>query len=218
MQSELAHPLRSSNGKTVLETRNVLTRQSLEGERKSQMRHDLQDLYDIIPNEERSRRSGFIWGLVTGAAIGAAAMFILDPQNGRRRRSLARDKAIKARNTVDHVVNESLPRRADYASGVAEGARHRIQEFTEGTSKRPAENEQVLLDRVLSTVFRDPELPKGDLNINATGSTVFLRGSIEDQEIVDTIEKRVRDVEGVDNVVNLINQPDADPDEVRAEQ
>src|SRR5437868_8967216 len=32
--------------------------------------------------------------LITGAALGAGLMYVLDPQTGRRRRALARDKMI----------------------------------------------------------------------------------------------------------------------------
>jgi gas vesicle protein len=173
---------------------------------------------NLIPDEQRSRRRGYFWGLITGIIIGAVAMFILDPQNGRRRRSLARDQAIKARNTVDRAVTEDLPKRAEYISGFAEGARHKVQEMADGGSDRRPENEVVLVDRVMSQVFRDPDLPKGEINVDADGTTVFLRGSVEDESLVEEIEKRVRSVEGVDDVVNLINQPDADPSEVRAEQ
>jgi gas vesicle protein len=173
---------------------------------------------ELIPNEKRARRRGFFWGLITGAFLGAGAMFILDPQNGRRRRSLARDQAIKARNTVDRAVTEDLPKRADYLSGFVEGAKHRAREAAEGGSNRRAENEVVLVDRVMSQVFRDPELPKGSVNVDAEGTTVFLRGSVENEKLVAEIEKRVRAVEGVDDVVNLINQPEADPSEIRAGQ
>jgi gas vesicle protein len=172
----------------------------------------------LIPDERRAGRRGYYWGLFTGIILGALAMFILDPQNGRRRRSLARDKAIKARNAVDRVVTEDLPKRAEYISGFAEGATHKIKEAAEGGSDRRPENEVVLADRVMSQVFRDPDLPKGDINVDASGTTVFLRGSVEGDELAQEIEKRVRAVEGVDDVVNLINKPEADPTEVRAEQ
>ena len=176
------------------------------------------DPHDYIPDERGARRGGFLWGLIAGLLIGAAAMFVLDPQNGRRRRSLARDQAIKARNSVDRAVTEDLPKKADYLSGFAEGARHRVKEMADGGSDRRPENEAVLVDRVLSQVFRDPELPKGEINIDANGTTIFLRGSIDDDDLAMDIEKRVRGVEGVDDVVNLINKPDADPSEVHAEQ
>jgi gas vesicle protein len=173
---------------------------------------------DMIPDERKAGRRGYFWGLITGIILGAVAMFILDPQNGRRRRSLARDQAIKARNTVDRAVTEDLPKRAEYLSGFAEGAKHKVKEAAEGGSDRRPENEVVLADRVMSQVFRDPDLPKGDVNVDASGTTVFLRGSVEDDSLVEEIEKRVRAVEGVDDVVNLINKPDADPSEERVEQ
>lgn len=158
---------------------------------------------------------GFPWGLLAGIGLGAAAMYVLDPANGRRRRSLTRDKAVKARNTVEHAVTKEIPRRVDYLSGFAQGARHRASVVLGGGSDRRPENEHVLVDRVLSEVFRDPELPRSQINVDANGTTVFLRGSIDDFDTVHEIERRVRAVEGVDYVVNLINQPDADPSEVR---
>jgi hypothetical protein len=178
------------------------------------MRYD-QIPTDFLPDEKRSRRRGYFWGLLTGLALGAGAMFVFDPQNGRRRRSLARDRAIKARNSVDRVISEDIPKRADYLSGFAEGARHKVRQMAEGGSDRRPENEHVLVDRVLSQVFRDPELPKGDVNVDADGTTVFLRGSVDSDDLANKIEQRVRSVEGVDHVVNLINQPEADPTEVR---
>lgn len=173
---------------------------------------------DLIPDEAAARRSGFTLGMIIGLLLGAVAMFVLDPQNGRRRRSLARDQAIKARNTVDRVVTDDLPKRADYIAGFAEGAKHKVKEIVEGGSDRRPENESVLVDRVLSQVFRDPELPKGEINVDANGTTVFLRGSVADEGLVEEIEKRVRAVEGVDDVVNLINKPEADPSAERAGQ
>jgi hyperosmotically inducible periplasmic protein len=169
--------------------------------------------HDILPDEKRARRRGTLWGVFGGAIAGAAAMFILDPQNGRRRRSLVRDKAIRLRNVIDRTVTDELPKRVNYMSGFVEGAKHRAQETLEGTDKRP-ENEHVLVDRVLSSVFRDPDLPKGQVNVDAAGTTVYLRGSLDDDSLVQEIEHRVRAVEGVDDVVNLINHPDADPSEI----
>lgn len=171
---------------------------------------------DLFPDERRSRQRGYLWGLITGLIVGALAMFVLDPQNGRRRRSLARDQAIKARNTVDRAVTDDLPKRAEYLAGFAEGARHKLKEFTDSDAGRRPENESVLVDRVRSQVFRDPELPKGDVNVDANGTTVFLRGTVESDELAEEIARRVGAVEGVDDVVNLINKPETDPGEVRA--
>ena len=56
----------------------------------------------------------FLCGLATGLAVGAAAMFIFDPDQGRRRRALARDKAV-------HYGKEA----GDFATGTAKDLRNR---------------------------------------------------------------------------------------------
>ena len=58
----------------------------------------------------------FMCGLATGVALGAIAMFIFDPEQGRRRRALARDKMVRYGNEV-----------SDLASGTAKDLRNRAQ-------------------------------------------------------------------------------------------
>jgi hypothetical protein len=52
--------------------------------------------------------------------LGAAAMYLLDPEQGPRRRALARDKMIKARR----VVRERAAGTARHEIETPEGARH----------------------------------------------------------------------------------------------
>jgi osmotically-inducible protein OsmY len=160
-------------------------------------------------SKERGR---FSWFLL-GAVVGAGAMFLLDPHQGRRRRALVRDKAVRVANTADTLVSEEIPKRVDYFGGFAEGARHRVFEAIQGT-EHPAENDQVLIDRVMSTVFRDPGMPKGSVNVDAASGVVYLRGHVDDTSILFDLEQRVRRVDGVRDVINLINRPDADPTEI----
>ena len=55
-----------------------------------------------------SLQSPRIWSMfVASAALGAAAMFVLDPDKGRRRRALFRDKARRSLAHVAHVVQVS---------------------------------------------------------------------------------------------------------------
>jgi osmotically-inducible protein OsmY len=60
---------------------------------------------------------------------------------------------------------------------------------------------------VETIVFRDPAVPKGDLNINAENGTVFLRGQVESSELVEELGKRVRRISGVRQVENLLHLP-----------
>jgi gas vesicle protein len=56
----------------------------------------------------------FLCGLAAGVALGTLGMFIFDPKEGRRRRALARDKAV-------HYGREA----SDFATGTAKDLRNR---------------------------------------------------------------------------------------------
>src|SRR5881394_1138867 len=71
---------------------------------------------------------------LAGAAVGAGMMFVLDPQQGRRRRALARDKVVKLSHEAEEaaeVVARDLSNRVHgLASGdwtVLAGGRRAIQ-------------------------------------------------------------------------------------------
>jgi hypothetical protein len=166
--------------------------------------------------QQRNEPGRFRW-FVFGALAGAGVMYLLDPQQGRRRRALARDKAVRLRNSADTLVSEEIPKRVDYLGGFAQGARHAVMETLQRV-EHPAESDQVLVARVMSSVFRDPEMQKGSVNVDAAGRVVTLRGFVEDPSLTEEIERRVRAVDGVHDVVNLINQPDTSPAESMQEQ
>jgi len=135
------------------------------------------------------------------AAMGGAALaYFLDPQSGRRRRhqtrdqllSLARQGTKRARKLVHHASAD--------AAGTARRAAHAL--------RKPEDvelDDATLVDKVESIVFRKHDLPKGQININAENGVVFLRGQVEDPELVETLEARVRKVRGVKDVENLLH-------------
>jgi osmotically-inducible protein OsmY len=137
------------------------------------------------------------------AAMGGAALaYFLDPQNGRRRRhqsrdqllSLARQETKRARKLVHHATSD--------AAGQARRAAHAL--------RKPEEvelDDTTLVDKVESIVFRNHDVPKGQININAENGVVFLRGQVEDPELVEALEARVRKVRGVKDVENLLHTP-----------
>jgi hyperosmotically inducible periplasmic protein len=139
------------------------------------------------------------------AAMGGAALaYFLDPQNGRRRRhqsrdqllSLARQGTKRARKLVHHATSD--------AAGQARRAAQAL--------RRPEEvdvDDTTLVDKVESIVFRKHDVPKGQININAENGVVFLRGQVEDPELVEALEARVRKVRGVKGVENLLRTPES---------
>ena len=46
--------------------------------------------------------------LLFGAALGGAAMYLLDPDRDRRRRALLRDQAVKATSNVKDVLDAGV--------------------------------------------------------------------------------------------------------------
>jgi hypothetical protein len=135
---------------------------------------------------------------IAAAVGGAAFMYFTDSQNGRRRRHVTRDRALsltrhgarRGRKLVHHVSSD--------AKGYVERVKHArggAEELDDAT----------LVDKVESIVFRDRDLPKGQININAENGVVFLRGEVESPELVTALEERVAKVRGVRGVKNLLN-------------
>ncbi|MEP7132264.1 MAG: hypothetical protein ABI914_03815 [Acidobacteriota bacterium] len=61
--------------------------------------------------------------MLSGIGVGAALMFVLDPERGRRRRAMARDKAVSLANRTGDMVARRSRDLANRAKGVAAEAR-----------------------------------------------------------------------------------------------
>ena len=111
-------------------------------------------------------------------AMGAMLAYFFDPQNGRRRRAL---------------VLERIP-----AFG--------------GTSQpemtgEPQLDDATLAHNVETEIFRDADIPKGRINVNAENGKVVLRGEVEQPELIKDLEQRTKNVQGVQEVENLLHVP-----------
>jgi hypothetical protein len=71
--------------------------------------------------------------LLGGIGLGAAVMYVLDPQGGRRRRALARDKAVSFAKTTSRVVGARSRDLANRAKGVASEARSKMADGNGGS-------------------------------------------------------------------------------------
>lgn len=79
-----------------------------------------------------------------------------------------------------------------------------------GVGRPPAEerlNDPALAQKVESEVFRDKDIPKGNLNVNVENGVVYLRGEVSDRAIMDELVARARNVDGVRGVENLLHLP-----------
>lgn len=70
-----------------------------------------------------------------------------------------------------------------------------------------AERDQAVTSRVESALFSNGSVPKDQININTVDGVVYVRGTIGTKEQVDEIERRIKGIEGVDAVINLLRLP-----------
>jgi osmotically-inducible protein OsmY len=141
--------------------------------------------------------------LILGAAAGFAAAWFLDPNDGARRRNVARDKALKyARQGKDEAV-----RKADYAAGQIKGAA--VQRAPVGGREDAGErlNDPALKDKVESEIFREPDAPKDKVSVNVENGVVYLRGELDDRDAIERLRDAAGKVEGVRSVESLLHTP-----------
>jgi osmotically-inducible protein OsmY len=60
---------------------------------------------------------------------------------------------------------------------------------------------------VRSEVFRDADVPKGDINVNVQEGVVQLRGEVERPELIESLVEQTRKVQGVRDVESLLHTP-----------
>ena len=138
--------------------------------------------------------------LLRFAAIGAALAYFFDPQQGARRRNMTRDRVVAFFRRRGRDV-------AGAGRGVAAEAYGLKQKATHLREEPKAFDDQTLKAKIESEVFRPAEAPKGDVSVNVEEGVVYLRGQLEDTSLIEDLERRVRSVQGVERVENLLHTP-----------
>jgi hypothetical protein len=145
---------------------------------------------------------------LTGAGLGAAAMYLMDPSRGRRRRARLSEAA-------SHVSHRAL----DIAGMTARDVRHRLSGAAARTLDRVIEEEapadDVLVERVRARLGRLVSHP-GAIDVVASAGTVTLTGPVFAAE-VDQLIQGVAAVPGVTTVENKL-EPHRDAAHVSALQ
>ena len=101
---------------------------------------------------------------------------------------------------------ETAKRYVDRYAGQAKGMAGSLP----GVGREPAEqrlNDPALSAKVESEVFRDQQIPKDKLSVNAEHGVVYLRGEVPDQDTMDELVARARKIDGVKGVENLTHLP-----------
>ena len=139
-----------------------------------------------------------VFGL--GTALGVLLAYFFDPQNGNRRRHQAVDRTAgffrrRARETAR--VGRGVAAEAYGVSQKVQHAHEEPKEFDDAT----------LADKVRSEALRGDEFPAGEINVNVQHGVVQLRGEVQRPELIDELVDRVRSVQGVRDVENLLHLP-----------
>src|SRR5438552_3494372 len=129
--------------------------------------------------------------LLVGVALGATSAFMLDPQLGRRRRALVRDKVV-------HGVHESR----EFADAASKDLRYRAKGIAARARslRGGATPDEILVERARAKLGRWVSHP-GAIEVTAQDGRIVLTGDIlarEQQELCDAV-RSVRGVTQVDN-------------------
>jgi len=117
-------------------------------------------------------------------AFGALLAYFFDPQNGRSRRAL---------------VVERIP--------AFRGAKQAPMGVRDEEKLQP--DDATLARKVETEIFRDSDIPQGRINVDAENGKVVLRGEVEEPELIKDLEQRTKNVQGVQEVENLLHVPGA---------
>jgi osmotically-inducible protein OsmY len=139
--------------------------------------------------------------LALAGAIGAALAYFFDPDNGRRRRKILADKSAK------YVRRAGQEARG--AGTQARGLKEKATDLEE--QEKPQPDDVTLARKVETEIFRDGDVPKGEINVNAEDGVVYLRGEVTQPDLIEDLEAKARNVQGVLGVENLLHAPGQDP-------
>ncbi|MEP7208403.1 MAG: YtxH domain-containing protein [Casimicrobiaceae bacterium] len=135
--------------------------------------------------------------LVQGLAVGAAAMYLLDPDKGRRRRAMVAGRLQRVANDATHLARQAARDAGNRLHGVNARLAHRLERGNGSL------DELHLIERVRSAMGRIVTHPHA-LQVGARGRTVVLSGPILAAEVRDLLDC-VHEVPGVQAIENHLD-------------
>lgn len=146
----------------------------------------------FLAKDDSTIRAGAM--LLGGLGLGAALMYVLDPERGKRRRALVRDKAVSASKKAGGSLGARSRDWKNRAKGVAAEVR--------SLAHKNEVSDPVLEERVRSEIGRVVSTP-GAIDVASTAGVVTLSGAVAASEVDDLISA-VRGVAGVEGVENRL--------------
>jgi len=134
--------------------------------------------------------------LVGGLGLGAALMYIFDPDRGKRRRALIRDKFEAASNKTNDLAGKMSRDLRNRAYGLAAE--------TKSLFRHEIASDDVLVDRVRARMGR-LRIHDGAISVTANDGIVTLSGPIMSEELPRLLRcvRLVRGVKDIDNQLEV---------------
>jgi uncharacterized membrane protein len=132
---------------------------------------------------------------VSGFAAGAAVMYLADPDRGKRRRALARDRSVRMLNSFSGMLDKA---QRD-ASNRTKGLVHAIR----GTFRTERADNQVLVQRVRSHLGRLVGHPHA-IEVEAEDGKIVLRGPVLRNEVAHLL-RCARAIPGVTDLEDKLD-------------
>jgi osmotically-inducible protein OsmY len=126
--------------------------------------------------------------------VGAGLAYMFDPQSGKRRRHVLRDRSVALLRRLGRRSVGKAKYVAGQAEGVAAQATGAVSRQDEGA------DDATVKDRILSQAFREAGVNTGDVAVDVADGIATLRGTLQSADLVHDLVERVRAVPGVRTV------------------
>jgi len=130
--------------------------------------------------------------------LGALIAYFFDPQSGSSRRAEARQRIPAMLRRTSAKAGQAGKAASSQATAVKAKTMHRKE------TEKPQPDDVTLARKVETEIFRDADVPKGNINVNAENGKVVLRGVVEEPSLIEDLEQRTKKVQGVREVENLL--------------
>lgn len=128
-------------------------------------------------------------------ALGAATAFFFDPQVGKRRRHVLRDRALRVLRRGRRLAVGKTKYAAGHVQGVAAEARTTV--VPRGVVTDDATVRQRIMSDALRDALQSEPAVRDGIEVEVQQGVATLRGLVPSESLADELVARVRDVPGV---------------------
>lgn len=140
-----------------------------------------------------------VWMCLASSLASGSLVYFMDPERGRRRRSMFRDRIMARARRIGRGLRTMWRGAAAETYGVSHKIVHLVPRPSDMT------DDETLRQRVESQLFRDRHVPKGNLSITAEHGMIILRGELDSPIEIAQLAERVGHMAGVRGVQNLLH-------------